>query len=371
MKSLASRLWPSLFVVLVFVQVNSVYGVDVYYSEIGFGDTVSRQEAVPTVALGSNTTLISLPGGTRDPRGIAVDTVNGKIYYGDGLSIARMNLDGSSPTTLIPLTTAPGDIEVDPISGKIYYSTLFSGGTNGIFSANLDGSSVMTIHTNASLALAMAPATVTVNDVYNLSVNSAAGLLYWTADDGGVAGRIGLNVSSTGGGGISQLFVGTGASDSIDRMDIDFDAANIYYTVGGGTDAVRRSTLSGTGVTTLVSGLGRPSAIGLDLTNDDLFFFVGGRIYQRELDGTAISEKLILNSGSFAASDMQIVVPEPSAWIAACMGLFALAFGSRRCRWWSGRPAAVGVYCGFRLFVDASCFALGWATRATMSYLSV
>jgi len=169
---------------------------------------------------------------------------------------------------------------------------------------------------------------VTVNDVYNLSIDTALGLLYWTADDGGVAGRIGLNVSSTSGGGISQLFVGTGSSDSINRMDIDFDAANVYYTVGGGTDEVRRSTLSGSGLTTLVSGLGGPSAIALDLTNDDMFFFVGGRIYQRELDGTAISSKLILGGGAFAASDMQ-VVPEPSALVLAGIGLFALLVGRK------------------------------------------
>jgi hypothetical protein len=311
---------------LFFVPAIHVHGVGVYYSEVGVGDTVSRQDAIPTVDLGGNTNLISIPG--RDPRGIAVDDVNGKIYYGDGLGIARMNLDGSSPTTLIPLSTTPGDIEVDPIGGRIYYSTLFGAPGNGIYSANLDGSGITPIHTNASLALAMAPATVTVNDVFNLSIDTAAGLLYWTADDGGVAGRIGLNVSSTSGSGISQLFVGTGASDSIDRMDIDFDAANVYYTVGGGTDAVRRSTLSGSGVTTLVSGLGRPSALALDLSNDEMFFFVGGRVYQRELDGTAIASKLILGGGSFAASDIQVgMVPEPSA-----LGLLAFVLGAPFCR---------------------------------------
>jgi hypothetical protein len=289
--------------------------VDIYYSEIGVGDTVNHLAATPTVASGSNLTLISLPGGTRDPRGIAVDPVNGKIYYGDGLSIAQMNLDGTSPTTLIPLSSAPGDIEVDPVAGKIYFSTLFSPSTNGIFSANLDGTSITPIHTNASLALAMAPTTVTVNDVFNLSVDPSAGLLYWTADDGSVAGKIGLNISSTGGAGISQLFVGTGAADSIDHMDIDFEAANVYYTVSGGTDGIRRSTLHGAGVTTLVSGIGRPSALALDLTNDEMFFFVGGRIYQRDLLGTAVSDRLILGGGSFAASDMQVVVPEPQSFV--------------------------------------------------------
>lgn len=344
MKSHAFRCSASLFVLLFLVQAIPVYAVGVYYSEVGFGDSVSRQDATPTVALGSNTTLISLPG--RDPRGIAVDKVNGKIYYGDGFSIARMNLDGSSPTTLIPLLSTPGDIEVDPVAGKIYYSTLFAAPGNAIYSANLDGSGVTPIHTNASLALAMAPATVTVNDVFNLSIDRSAGLLYWTADDGGVAGRIGMNVSSTGGGGISQLFVGTGASDSIDRMDIDLDAGNVYYTVGGGTDAVRRSTLAGTGVTTLVSGLGRPSAIALDTINDEMFFFVGGRIYQRELDGTAISTKLILGGGSFAASDMQVdgVVPEPSAIALVGAGLFALAVGTplhrRELRKWPSRSVS-------------------------------
>jgi hypothetical protein len=310
---------------------NLARAVEVYYSEIGITDSINLQAAGPVVASGSNTTLISLPGGTRDPRGIAVDNVHGKIYYGDGLNIARMNLDGSSPTKLISLSSAPGDIEVDPIGGKIYYSTLFGAPGNGIYSANLDGTGIAPIHTNTSLALALAPATVTVNDVYNLSIDTAAGLLYWTADDGGVAGRIGLNVSSTLGSGISQLFVGTGSGDSINRMDMDFDASHVYYTVGGGTNAVRRSTLSGTGMTTLVSGLGTPSAIALDLTNDQMFFFVGGRIYQRELDGTAISSKLIAGGGGFAVSDMQ-VIPEPSTAVLAGMGLCALLLGKRFCQ---------------------------------------
>jgi hypothetical protein len=330
MKSHATWRCSVLATLFLLVPAIPAQGVDVYYSEIGFGDSVSFQEADPTVAVGSNTTLISLPGGTRDPRGIAVDNVNGKIYYGDGHSIARMNLDGSSPTTLISLSSAPGDIEVDPVSGKIYYSTLFAGVGNTISSANLDGTGVTTIHTSASLAAAKAPATVTVNDVYNLSIDTAAGLLYWTADDGSVSGKIGLNVSSIGGGGVSQLFVGTSYGDSIDRMDIDFDAGDVYYSVGSGTDAVRRSTLSGTGVTTLVSGLGRPGALALDLANDDMYFFVGGRIYQRGLDGSAISDKLILGSGLFAASDIQVAaVPEPSTCILAGTGLFALFFGVR------------------------------------------
>ncbi len=330
MKSHASRCSASLAVLLFLLSALPVQAVGVYYSEVGFGDSVNRQDADPTVASGSHTTLITLPspGGTRDPRGIAVDNVNGKIYYGDGLSIASMNLDGSSPTTLISLSATPGDIEVDPLGGKIYYSTLFAAPGNGIYSANLDGTSITPIHTNASLALAMAPSTVTVNDVFNLSIDTMAGLLYWTADDGGVAGKIGLNVSSTGGGGISQLFVGTGSSDSINRMDIDFDAANVYYTVGGGTDVVRRSALTGTGVTTLVSGIGRPGPIALDLAHDQMFFFVGGRIYQRELDGTAIASKLILGGGVFAASDMQVsAIPEPSAWVLVGSGLFALLTG--------------------------------------------
>lgn len=326
-----AALW---FFALFSAQPVPAFAAGIYYSEIGFGDSVDHQEAAPTVATGSHTTLISLPGGTRDPRGIAVDRVNGKIYYGDGLSIARMNLDGSSPTTLISLAATPGDIEVDPIGARIYYSTLFAGAGNGVFSANLDGSGVATIHTNASLALDSAPATVTVNDIYNLSLDSAAGLLYWTADDGGVAGRIGLNVSSTSGGGVSQLFVGTSRGDSIDRMDIDFTAGDVYYSVGSGTDEIRRSALSGGAATTLVSGLGRPSAVALDLANDELYFFVGGRLYQRGLDGTPISDKLILGGSAYAVSDMQ-VVPEPTSWALAVIGWV----GSLLCfRWRRSSP---------------------------------
>lgn len=330
MRSFAASILGLVVLTVLLAPAGPARAVDAYYSEVGFGDSVSLQTATPTVAAGSNTTLLSIAN--RDPRGIAVDEVNGKIYYGDGFTIGKMNLDGSSPATLISLGVTPGDIEVDPINGKIYYSTLFGTGTNGIFSANLDGTGITAIHTNASLALAGAPATVTVNDVYNLSIDIDSSLVYWTADDGSVSGKIGLNVSSTGGGGVSQLFVGASYGTSIDRMDIDFDASEVYYTVGSGTDEVRRSSLTGTGVTTLVSGLGRPGAIALDLTNDDMFFFVGGRIYQRELTGAAISDKLILGGGLFAASDMQIVVPETSTLLLAALGLGGVFLGARRNR---------------------------------------
>ena len=88
----------------------------VYYSETGFGDTISQVTIDPTVAAGTSTNLVTIRN--RDPRGLAVDEVNGHIYYADGFNISRSNLDGSSPATLITLGVTPGDIEVDPVGGE-------------------------------------------------------------------------------------------------------------------------------------------------------------------------------------------------------------------------------------------------------------
>ena len=310
---------------------NANSDIAVYTTEAGFGDSLARQKFASDITSSTYESLDFLPG--QDPRSVSIDRVNNKVYYSYGTSIAVSDLDGSNKSTVITTGFGVGDLKVNPVNGKIYYyrgSGIAS--ERGIYSVNTDGTGNTKILNNADLA---AFPTMTVNDVSNIEIDTDNGLLYWTADDGGVAGRIGLNVATLSGGGPSQLWVGTSRSDSIDKMAIDFEEAMLYYSVSSTTNAVFRSTLSNGGIETLASGIGRPGALTIDLENDDLFFMVGGTMYQSELDGTARISKLISSSSLYFVTDMDYVdlaaaaVPEPAATWLISLGVLVM-FERRR-----------------------------------------
>lgn len=303
-----------------------------YYTETGYADGAWRVSPVPGIATATREALAVLPG--LDPRGVAVDSVNEQLYYARGTSIERAKLDGSAATTVLTASAGIGDIEVDPVGGKIYFSTIFSGAGDGIYSADLDGSAVTLVQDATTLAGAGALGTITTRDVFNIKVDTHAGLLYWTADDGGVAGRKGLNVSALGGAGPSQLWVAAGRADAISKMDIDFASGTLYYTVGSTTNEVRRSALDNSALSTLVAGVGRPGALAIDVAGDDLYFWVGDTLYAGALDGSGLSSRTFVGSSLFAVSDMELgpstAVPLPSALLLCAGGLAGLRLAARR-----------------------------------------
>jgi len=76
------------------------------------------------------------------PEGIALDTVNGKMYWADqGPSkISRANLDGTDVEILVTSgTTHPHDIGLDFAGGKMYWTDSY---TNNIQRAHLEKSCV-------------------------------------------------------------------------------------------------------------------------------------------------------------------------------------------------------------------------------------
>ena len=105
---------------------------------------------MPGIAGASRETLEALPN--VDPRGIAVDNLNGRIDYSSGFSIKCANLDGAGATTILTASSGIGDVEVDPVGGKLYYSTIFAAPTDGIWSAALDGSGATLLHDAVTLA---------------------------------------------------------------------------------------------------------------------------------------------------------------------------------------------------------------------------
>ncbi len=306
--------------------------VAVYYSETGFGDTVSRLNVGSDITTATADNLVSIPN--QDPRAIAIDHTNLKVYYANGNAIWGANLDGTGQGLVTATVGGVGDIEIDSANSKLYFST--DSGTvadRRIMSVNTNGSGITTIHDSTTLgATNPLDPTITTNDIANISLDLDNGLLYWTADNGANGGRIAMNSSALAGGTATQHFVAAGRSTAINKMDIDFDTGTVYYTVGSDTNEVRSSTIGGASVTTLYDssdGIGRPAAIALDPDSDDVFFSVGGTMYQGSTDGlTALEFKSISGSSLFNIADIEVAVPEPGS--AALLVLGSLAIMRRR-----------------------------------------
>src|SRR5262249_55670941 len=99
---------------------------------------------------GADTHTVVAAGPSGSPFGLALDTVDGKVYWtsnpnqlGGFEGIGRANLDGSSPENLLATsTTTTGGIALDLPAGKIFWTDPWPG---DIRVANLDGSSAQTL----------------------------------------------------------------------------------------------------------------------------------------------------------------------------------------------------------------------------------
>ena len=177
---------------------------------------------------------VAVVSGQSSLRGIAVDDVNHVLYWtssnqATGGFVYRKLLNG--PATPI-VTLAPGanprGIAVDPANGKILWADLHQ-----VYKANLNGSGVEVVVTTA-------PGTL----IWGVAVNPATQHVYWTEYNTGRLPR----TDYFGGGFVNiQTTLSNGT-----YLAIDIAAGNLYWTEAGvGTQRIRRSSLNGTGLTTL------------------------------------------------------------------------------------------------------------------------
>ncbi|MCX6582099.1 MAG: fibronectin type III domain-containing protein [Candidatus Aminicenantes bacterium] len=192
--------------------------------------------------------------GLTDANGIAVDSINGKIYWGRGTSpgkIQRANLDGSSATDLITGMANVVDIALDVNNGKIYWTNNFD---QKIQRANLDGSNVQDLLTGRQ-------------DPAGISVDTINGKIYWVE-------RVGLKIcrANLDGSSVQDLITSTAGLSSPYGLELDLTNSRMYFS-DFGTGKIQRANLDGTGITDVLTGLGWDvDAVAVDPRNSVIYY---------------------------------------------------------------------------------------------------
>ncbi len=183
---------------------------------------------------------LELAGGIDDPYGIALDELNGKIYWTDNAgNISRANLDGSAPE--IGIVNIAGGlmraIDLDVENNKMYF---YEVNVENLYVANLDGSNP----------------TVLISGVYGygIKVDTVNDKIYF--DDQITETLIKANLDGTG----LETFDNNGSR--IYGIDIDNQAGIIYWS-GRDSGEITKANLDGTGKEVIAAGLNSPRGMFL------------------------------------------------------------------------------------------------------------
>lgn len=218
--------------------------------------------------------IVDVLSGLSDPRGIAIDHINGHLYYTDdgNNKIVRIDLDGSNPVVLVSSGTTPYSIELDIPRGKMYWSDISK---DVIKRANIDGSNVETI------------VDLTTDNIYGFALDLINDKIYIAQNTSGIISKSNLDGTN------KTNIISSGLSQP-NGIVLDVENNFMYWTETDG-DLIRRANLNGENITDLVAGLNSPRQIRIDYINQKLFWtdVNEDKIQTSNLDGTGISDVII------------------------------------------------------------------------------
>ena len=218
-----------------------------------------------------------------DPSGMAIDSVTGKLFWGnysDGQRISFANFDGSAAGNLNTVgASGPPDegyawgVAVDPVGRRIYWANELTT-PEAISFANLDGSGGGDVNT----------AGATVQGVEGVTVDPVAGRVYW-ANNG--PNKISFaNLDGTGGGDINT----TGATvTGVDGVAVDPAAGRIYFGNSAGVSFARLDGTGGADLNTAGATVSDPTGVAIDPP--------AGKVYWANAGGAVISFANLDGSG--------------------------------------------------------------------------
>lgn len=212
-----------------------------------------------------------ISAGVINPRGIAIDDTNQKIYWTDVWTgkIKRANLDGTNVEDIIVINRGyPYGIALDISAGKVYWTDLNFG---TIQKANIDGTNRETIIRKPNSSYPC-----------SISVDTVVGKIYWTNPN---AGRI--QRSNLDGTNIEDL-VTVGAF----WIALDTGREKMYWSV---SRKIQKANLDGTNIEDIIlEDIGRPYWITLDINNEKVYWtnIQTDKVRRANFDGSEI-ENLI------------------------------------------------------------------------------
>ena len=192
----------------------------------------------------------------------------GKLYWTEKTgemsgTINSVNLNGTGVTELASIRAVPMGIAVDDVNSKLYWTN----SRGRIQRANLDGSGIRNVLENLSGS--------------PMDIALSGGNAYWTQDDGSV--RL---VNLSGQKVVRDISTGSDTPGSLAIAN-----GKVYWTemtaAGGGT--INSANLDGTGATQLASILAAPSGIAVDIARSKLYWTNSrGRVQRANLNGSGI-----------------------------------------------------------------------------------
>ena len=230
--------------------------------------------------------------GVHNAMNIAVDVSSEKLYWtaqtGESSgTINSANLDGTGATTLTSILSVPMGIAVDTANSKLYWTN----SRGRIQSTSLNGSGIRNVLEN----LPGSP----------MDIALSGGNAYWTQDDGSVR-----FVNLKGEKVIHDISTGSGAPGSLAIAN-----GKVYWTemTEGGGGTVNSANLDGTGATQLASIFAAPSGIAVDTARSKLYWTNSrGRVQRANLNGSGIKTVVdgLGHPGEIVVSNN---IPEPLA----------------------------------------------------------
>jgi len=196
--------------------------------------------------------LIDLPPGKElpFPSAVAVHSGGGKLYWGDQTlgTLNRANLDGSEQELLLSTPFHRG-LAIDPVNGKVYWSTSTSQFKGEILRANLDGTGQEVVVT--SLDPQFKP--------NKIALDIAGGKVYWTDYVFDIVRRANLDGSA-----IQNLYVPP-FNRNPQGIALDLQAGRVYWgqdiEIEGHTGKIMTMGLDGANPQNLIDGFGHVTEI--------------------------------------------------------------------------------------------------------------
>lgn len=208
------------------------------------------------------------------PNALTIDHQGGRILWTDSARdvIGQANLDGSNAAVhFSPGPRDPSGIALDPVHGKLYWSDY-----GEIYRSNLDGSATQTISSSFVTRLPV-----------GLAVDYKNNKLYFTQSNN-IPEEYAIVQTNLDGSDEQIVFFSDIARSG--GIALDLVEEKMYWTEGSGAAVIHRANLDGSDVESVVTGVPSPLGIALDLFAKKMYWasWEMMEIWSADLDGSNV-----------------------------------------------------------------------------------